>query len=400
METFANLMRRAEDDRVFGSAVSAAAYRRALGQGPDTDPEDCLPCEQAQQAQALVAAGKDILLHGLAVPYDTPTGDGRGVRKGALSWEADGQSVPIIWDREDGDHSGMTLGVVDEWMADNTGLYVQSARLFATDDEVASAAVARVAELIEQNALGWSVLMDDEELEITYKEPDYVEGPDGTVTIKYKTSDEQRWVTKARIRHLAVVDTPAWPGSRPALGPMEALAAAARVATYPAAHFEKFDSREIVPFQVTPDGRVFGHMAGEGCFRNGDTQTCKKYTQDSDPKLRNFHVGTATLDNGEVIRVGSLTCASLHADTHLSLDQQRQYHENTSTVWARVVAWEDSRGRLCASGSIVPGLDELTLSKVAGAPISVEKWPVPGFSGLTLCGAHAVVSPAWPTITK
>lgn len=398
METFANLMRRAEDDRVFGSAVSAAAYRRALGQGPE--PEDCLPCEQEQQAQALVAAGKDILLHGLAVPYDTPTGDGRGVRKGALSWEADGQSVPIIWDREDGDHSGMTLGVVDEWMADNTGLYVQSARLFATDDEVASAAVARVAELIEQNALGWSVLMDDEELEITYKEPDFIEGPDGTVTIKYKTSDEQRWVTSARIRHLAIVDTPAWPGSRPALGPMEALAAAARVATYPAAHFEKFDSREIVPFQVTPDGRVFGHMAGEGCFRNGDTQQCKKYTQDSDPKLRNFHVGTATLDNGEVIRVGSLTCASLHADTHLSLDQQRAYHENTSTVWARVVAWEDSRGRLCASGSIVPGLDELTLSKVAGAPISVEKWPVPGFSGLTLCGAHAVVSPAWPTITK
>lgn len=379
--------------RSFRAARTLSAFRARNLIADDS----CLPCEQEQQAAAIVAAGKDILLHGLAVPYDTPTGDGRGVRKGALTYEADGQSVPLIWDRQDGDHTGMTLGVVDEWAVDNTGLYVISARLFGTDDPEASAAVSRVAELIEQNALGWSVMMDDEEVEIELKEPDYTEGPNGTVKIKYKTSDQMAWTTKARIRHLAIVDTPAWPGARPALGPMEALAAAARVATYPAAHFEKFESREVVPFQVTPDGRVFGHMAGEGCFRNGDTTQCKKYTADADPNLRNFHVATATLDNGEVIRVGSLTCASLHADTGLSLDQQRQYHENTSTVWARVVAWEDSRGRLCASGSIVPGLDELTLSKVAGAPISVEKWPVPGFSGLTLCGAHAVVSPAWPT---
>lgn len=380
--------------RSFRAARTMSMFRK-----PGAD-DDCLPCEQELQAAAIVAAGKDILIHGQAVPYDTPTGDGRGVRKGALSWEAEGQSVPIIWDREDGDHTGMTLGVVDEWMADNSGLYVQSARLFGTDDPEAAAAVARVAELIAENALGWSVMMDDEEVEIELKEPDYTEGPDGTVKIQYKVSDQMAWTIKARIRHLAIVDTPAWPGSRPALGPMEALAAAARVATYPAEHFARFESREIVPFQVTPDGRVFGHMAGDGCFRNGDTTQCKKYTADADPKLRNFHVGTATLDNGEVIRVGSLTCASLHADTGLSLDGQRAYHENTSTVWARVVAWEDSQGRLCASGSIVPGLDELTLSKVAGAPISVEKWPVPGYSGLTLCGAHAVVSPAWPTITK
>lgn len=372
------------------------AHRKSLSLSDGLSDAPCLPCEAEAQAAAIVAAGKDILIHGQAVPYELLTGDGRGVRRGALSWEAEGQSVPIIWDRQDGDHTGMTLGVVDEWMADNSGLYVQSARLFGTDDPEAAAAVARVAELIEQNALGWSVMMDDEEVEIEFKEPDYIEGPDGSIKIKYKASDEQRWVTKARIRHLAIVDTPAWPGSRPALGPMEALAAAARVATYPATHFEKWESREVVPFQVTPDGRVFGHMAGDGCFRNGDKTTCIKYSADPDPQLRNFHVGTATLDTGEVIRVGSLTCASLHADVNLSLDQQRQYHENTSTIWARVVAWEDSKGRLCASGSIVPGLDEATLAKVAGAPISVEKWPVPGFSGLTLCGAHAVVSPAWP----
>lgn len=37
-----------------------------------------------------------------------PTGDGRLIELGALEWDAG--PWPVIWDREDSDHSGMTVG--------------------------------------------------------------------------------------------------------------------------------------------------------------------------------------------------------------------------------------------------------------------------------------------------
>ena len=100
--------------RSFRAARTLSAFRARNLIADDS----CLPCEQEQQAAAIVAAGKDILLHGLAVPYDTPTGDGRGVRKGALTYEADGQSVPLIWDRQDGDH---VRGFVDISLVEMNG---------------------------------------------------------------------------------------------------------------------------------------------------------------------------------------------------------------------------------------------------------------------------------------
>ena len=110
----------------------------------------------------------------------------------------------------------------------------------------------------------------------------------------------------------------------------------------------------------------------------------------------NFHTGTVTLDNGNVIRAGNLTCAGLHASVSMSHAQQRRHHEDSTTVWAKVVAWNDRKGRLCVSGSLVPGLDPTFTAQVAGLPISPELWPVPGVRGLTLVGAHSVITPAWP----
>src|SRR5690606_30384517 len=78
----------------------------------------------------------------------------------------------------------------------------------------------------------------------------------------------------------------------------------------------------------------------------------------------------------------------------------RAYHENTSTVVGRVIAWEDERGRLAVAGSMVPGLPETFVAQVAGAPVSVEQWPTMETNGRnTLTAAHLVVTPAWPVGT-
>jgi hypothetical protein len=355
-------------------------------------PEPCEDCDDPQTA----ASPNDILLHGDMVLYDTLSGDGRGIRKDALTWDLEQEGIPILWDRQDGDHTGMIVGRIDAAMNTGTSVFAESGRLFASEDPEVTAAVSRIVELIAENAIGWSIMLDDESVEYIIRDPQVTE-QDGATVVVMKSGDEQMWVTSGRIRHIALVDTPAFPGARPVLGPPPALAAAAAVAVFPATHFEKWESREPVPLQTTPDGRFWGHAAGDGCFRNGSSR-CEKYSRDPDPALSNFHTSTATLDNGEVIRVGVLTAGGLHASTNLDLNGQRQHHENSTTIYAKVRAWEDAYGRLCVSGSMIPGLDPTFAAQVAGLGLSIEKWPVPG-KGLTLCGAHAVPTQAWPVLT-
>lgn len=353
----------------------------------ETDNEACCAPETA-------ASPDDILIHGMAVLYDTPSGDGRMIRSGALTWDLDVEGVPIIWDREDGDHSGMVLGRLDTAEDVGTGVMV-TGRLFGTDDPVAKAAVARTVELVAENAVGWSIMLDNETVEVTIKDPDIVES-DGETLIRYSATDDMAVVTSGRLRHLAIVDTPAFPGARPVLGALDPVAASVGY-LFPSRHFDRWESRDPVPLQVDSDGRIWGHAAGDGCFRDGNTAMCKKYTADPDPQMRNFHTGTATLDNGEVIRVGVLTHAGLHAPTtNWDVLAQRQHHENSTKVYAKVRAWNDSRGRLCVAGSLIPGLSESERAQVAGLPVSFEAWPVAGVRGLTLVGIHAVPTPALP----
>lgn len=184
--------------------------------------------------------------------------------------------------------------------------------------------------------------------------------------------------------------------------PITAAATMVRNAiVFPSTHFDKWDAdgQKQTPLTFEPDGRIYGHIAGTGCYKNGDMRTCERYQPDPDPKLRNFHTWTTTLDDGRVIRTGALTAAANHVDvrTTRTLEAARAYHENTSTVVARVVAWEDARGRLAVAGSVVPGLSASMLGQVAGAPVSIEQFPTMETGGRnTLSAAHLVVTPAWP----
>lgn len=369
----------------FRAQRTITAFRTAKA----TPPEDCGPCTAASK--------DDVPFHGLAALYDTWSSDGAGIKRriqaGALWWDLEEEGIPIVIEHDGGAEE--VIGRVDNAVNTENGMEVDG-RFFGQDiDEVM---MNRIAE----NAVGWSIMMAEEEgtQKIIFSEDgqEVVETKDGVeITEQIGSQRVELEISKARVRHLAIVDVPAFPGARPILGERSEEAIAAAVTTFPANHFERWESKGEVPLQVTKDGRVFGHAAGSGCYRTGSKAgVCTKYSADPDPAMKNFHTGTATLDNGEVIRVGALTCANLHASPSMGYEQQRQHHENTSTVWAKVVAWNDSRGRLCISGSVVPGLDETTLAQVAGTPLSVELWPVPGVNGLTLVAAHTVITPAWP----
>lgn len=355
------------------------------------DGEDCLPCT--------AASPNDVPIHGLAALYDTWTSDGGEIRRrieaGALFWDLEEEGIPIVVEHDGGVKS--VVGRIDEASNVDTGMEV-SGRLFAPEP-ADQEEFDRLVNLISENSLGWSIRMSEEEGTVKYLAPkqEPQEGADGSLEVPIEIMMELS-ISKARVRHLAIVDTPAFPGARPELGEVPIAAAATLAIEFSAVHFERWpDSKDPVPLRVEKDGRVWGHAAGDGCFRTGaKAGVCSKYSPDPDKEMRNFHTGTILLDNGSHIRVGSLTCANLHASINLTHEQQRHYHENSSLVWAKVVAWNDSRGRLCISGSVVKDLDESVLKQVAGLPLSVELWPVPGVSGLTLVGAHTVVAPAWP----
>lgn len=352
-------------------------------------PPPCLDCPET-------ASPDDIHIYGLAVPWGA-TGDGRAIAKDSLTWSLD-EPVPIIFDRKDGDHTGAIVGRVDAFRSDADGVHMEG-RLLATADPEASADVARVAELIEQHAIGWSVMLDDEEVEVVHREPMITEAADGTITARFRRDDDMSTVVSGKIRHLALVDTAAFGTAFPRLGRAPQNASAVTIATYPAAHFEPFtndDPKNGVPLQVTADGRVFGQIAGQGCYRDGQMNACKKYTPDPDRGMRHFHTSTVQLDNGNAIRVGVITAGGLHASTSLDINGQRQHRENSTTAWAVVRAWDDAYGRLCVAGSVIPGLDPGFVNQAAACPVSIERWPVQGVPGVTLVGALSVPRPAWP----
>lgn len=380
------------------SKIRAGRTIAAFKAKADEAEAPCVECQDPDETPTTAAGQGDIPFHGHAALWGVPSGDGRVIRKGGIEWDLETEGIPIIWDREDGDHTGMVLGRIDTITDDGIGPFV-TGRMFATEDPIAAAAVARVVELIAENAIGWSVMLDSTVTEVTVRDPQVIENEDGSRMVRLSHDDDMAETVSSRLRHLAIVDTPAQPGARPILGPPPPLAAAAAMHPFPSAHFERWESREAVPLQVTPDGRIWGHAAGEGvCFRDG-SRVCKTYTRDPDPAMKNFHTATATLDDGNVIRVGHLTAANLHADTrNFDVNAQRQHHENSSTVYAKVVAWEDNRGRLCLSGSMIPGLDQKFTAQVAGMPVSIERWPVIGVPGTTLVGAHAVPTPALPVL--
>lgn len=354
--------------------------------------------DAADVPRGTVAAVHDeVAVVGPVTMEGEPTGDGRVFTPGCFTWQDD--PVPIIWDRDDGDHTGQILGTYTEFWRDDDGLLWGRGTLGPTTDDETAASITRVVELMDANAIGQSVRFDQF---VAHEETTAVrddDDGDGEYVIRY--DDWLTVFTEARIRHVALVDTPAFDRCRPSLdvGPAAEVAGVS-VRRLPAGHFADWTSaagRDAVPFQVGEDGRVFGHAAGTGCHRSSGPG-CLLYTPDVDPTMAGFHTaGAVTLDDGSSVRVGPLTFGGLHADTSMTREQRRAHHEAGSTVVALVRAWDDAYGRLAVAGTLVDGLGSTVVDQLRGCAPSYERWPERG--GLTLLGLHMVPVPAHPVAT-
>ena len=91
-----------------------------------------------------------------------PTGDGRLLETGALYWET--LPLALIWDRQEGDHTAMTVGSVTRIWRDG-GKVMAEGDLSDSEDDETRAAVLRVRELLAEGAVGVSVGLDSETVE-------------------------------------------------------------------------------------------------------------------------------------------------------------------------------------------------------------------------------------------
>lgn len=173
----------------------------------------------------------------------------------------------------------------------------------------------------------------------------------------------------------------------------EAMVAAANLneapdAPLPAEWFQDPKLTGPTALTVTPDGRVYGHLATWNTCHTGFPNTCNVAPK-SRSKYAYFHTGAVDTTAGEVA-VGRISIGGGHADTRWGFQAAAEHYDSTSTQAAVVRAGEDKHG-IWISGAAVPGADLAALKR---SPISGD-WRRIGGS-LELVHALAVNSGGFP----
>jgi hypothetical protein len=148
------------------------------------------------------------------------------------------------------------------------------------------------------------------------------------------------------------------------------------------------------PLTITPEGRVFGHIAAWDVCHTGYENTCVK-TPKSNANYAHFKRSGQTVlcDDGSETTVGTLTYVDGHADQNASASMAMAHYDNIASAWAHVNIGEDEYG-IWVTGAVLPDVDELALRRIKGSAPSGD-WRLLG-GNLELVGVHSVNQPGFP----
>lgn len=182
----------------------------------------------------------------------------------------------------------------------------------------------------------------------------------GFVVLPYEaqhSTEDGEWLTWFRSAPDTALTPPeAMPDEMPALVPVAASAVVACGAgsfgapLYPPRAWLETPppgDGEIVPFTVTDEGQVFGHVSGGTCHI-GIPGTCLRVSNDMlDRDFRVFHKGLdgkgqgIKTAEGGFVKVGQVTLAGGHADTTLGAAAARKHYDDTDSVIGNVtIVWD------------------------------------------------------------
>lgn len=159
----------------------------------------------------------------------------------------------------------------------------------------------------------------------------------------------------------------------------------------PAEWFQNPGVTELTPLTVTPEGRVFGHIApwGEchvglpGCVTAPSSLT--NYAM--------FHVGAQAVQGGQSVPVGTLVTGPQHADPQAAFRAAQQHYDDLDAAVAKVVAGEDEFG-IWVAGWMLPEANPARVEQFLSSPVSGD-WRNVGGS-LELIAVCSVNAPGFP----
>lgn len=144
---------------------------------------------------------------------------------------------------------------------------------------------------------------------------------------------------------------------------------------------------------VTPEGRVFGHLAAwDKCHRDVSMRSCVLAPR-SQQEYVPFHLGNVIASNGVRISVGKIVMDTRHADIRHGYSAAALHYDNTGDEIAIVRAGEDQFG-IWVAGALVPEATPRKVAKLRRSPLSGDWRRVDGH--LELTAALAVNVPAFP----
>lgn len=160
------------------------------------------------------------------------------------------------------------------------------------------------------------------------------------------------------------------------------------------------------PLNITPEGRIFGHVALWNDPHRGFLHyelSDRIYAPHNHTDYADFHVHdipvaccdehAACGHDREVVRAGVLTVSTGHAGARLTAFTALAHYENTGLAAADVRVGEDGHG-IWLSGALRPGMDDARVREVLGASPSGDWRWIRG--ALELCAVLGVNSGGFP----
>jgi hypothetical protein len=380
------------------------------------------PVEAPAEAEHVVHWEGAIGLEGLL------TGDGRLIEMNALYWDT--LPLPFFFVHEDQGfgHAGkVAVGAHTSIERRDGGL------MWATGTINLSSVEGRAAARLIGEELQTGVSMDLDSVsfeirvrqEILAEEQQIIEeGPataaednpvdaDGRVTVIAIAADDEVMVTtSARIRGATSVGVPAfaeaiirltdadWADRITAAEAAEetpmapSLVASAAPVAPPAAWMADPGLDGVTPLTITPEGRVYGHLAEWGTCHTGYPGQC--ITPPSSPSsYRYFLTGALETAEGTEVPVGQITLDTTHARPSASAAQAIEHYEHTGYAVADITVGEDAHG-IWFSGALRPGVTDEQRRILRASPLSGDWRTFRRNGGLELCAALAVNFQGFP----
>ncbi len=172
----------------------------------------------------------------------------------------------------------------------------------------------------------------------------------------------------------------------------KALRASLAPVTPPAAWFDSPDLEELTPLIITPEGRVYGHLAPWNECHIGIADVCTTAPH-SPLDYSYFHLGQIECDDGELVAIGKITLGTGHADPRLGFRAAIDHYDDTGTVVADVRAGEDEHG-IWIAGALRPTVDATGVRELRAAQLSGDWRRIDGH--LEMVAALAVNVPGFP----